>query len=40
MGMDTPLNGVLFVLGSMIFSVLGLFLVRRRLSLRVAEAAA
>jgi len=33
MGMDTPLNGVLFVLGSMIFSVLGLFLVRRRLKI-------
>lgn len=31
--MDTPLNGVLFVCGSMIFSALGLFLVRRHLNL-------
>ena len=30
--MDTALNGVLFVCGSMFFSVLGLFLVRRHLS--------
>jgi hypothetical protein len=30
-GMDTPLNGVLFIGGSMLFSVLGLFLIRRRL---------
>jgi hypothetical protein len=30
-GMDTPLNGVLFICGSMLVSVLGLFLVRRRL---------
>lgn len=31
--MDTPLNGVLFVCGSMVFSALGLFLVRRRLNI-------
>ena len=31
--MDTPLNGVFFICGSMIFSALGLFLVRRRLNI-------
>ena len=31
--MDTPLNGVIFVCGSMIFSTLGLFLVRRHLNI-------
>ncbi len=33
MGMDTPLNGVLFILGCMIFSVAGLLLIRRHLNI-------
>jgi hypothetical protein len=33
MGMDTPLNGVLFVFCSMVFSTLGLFLIRRHLNI-------
>ncbi|MGB8888410.1 MAG: DUF4239 domain-containing protein [Candidatus Korobacteraceae bacterium] len=31
--MDTPLNGVIFIAGCMIFSTLGLFLVRRHLNI-------
>jgi Protein of unknown function (DUF4239) len=32
-GMDTPLNGAIFICGCMIFSTLGLFLIRRHLNI-------